>query len=117
MAKKKNQTSRGRHAAGVSSDKVKKNSATGADLPAKATDETTKIAQTSASAEPIREGAFTPALNTPVRQIDMTNAKRHGRKHGAAKILAITAGVLLVLAIAAYSGVDLYFTDRFMPQS
>ncbi len=131
MAKKKNQTSRGRHAAGVSSDKVKKNSATGADLPAKATDETTKIdqvispaetkeasdTQTSASAEPIREGAFTPALNTPVRQIDMTNAKRHGRKHGAAKILAITAGVLLVLAIAAYSGVALYFTDRFMPQS
>lgn len=129
MDKKKNLTSRGRHAAGARSHNASKKSTSAYDLPAKATEETEKLDQvvvaeneantdqSPVSSEPAREGAFTPALTTPVRQIDMSNAKRHGRKHGAVKILAITLGVLLVLAVAAYSGVALYFTDRFMPQT
>ncbi len=52
-----------------------------------------------------------------MRPVDTAEAAKRAPKRKPLKVLGITFGVILGIALVAYAGVALYFTDRFMPNS
>ena len=131
MDKKKNKAPQGRHAVEPSKNgPTQKSPGTGArtsSSPAstvkpeqarRPVDST--VAMPAAKRPPKPAGKGGPAGFSPaggMRPVDTAEASKRSRKHKPLKVVGITLGVVLGLLVAAYAGVAIYFTDRFMPNS